>query len=115
MSDQQYLEDPDARDDTDVLTEDDAPKSVEDMRRDDPTYAPQSPGDPGYEPKAIIPELDGEGGTVFKIGDDEYASMAEALESQSADAPEGTDLERSQDPARLDAAREDEYVDDENQ
>jgi hypothetical protein len=109
-SDEQYLEDPDARDDGDVLTEDNSTKSVSDMRVDDPTYAPQNPGDPGYEPKAVIPELDGEGGTVFKVGDEEYSSMKEALESQSADAEEGSSLERSQDPARLDPARDDEFV-----
>ena len=42
------------------------------------TGPPQAPGDPGYEPPAIIPELDFEGGTIYKVGEDEYATLEEA-------------------------------------
>lgn len=48
---------------------------------DEPT-APQAPGDAGYEPPAIIPELDGKGGTKFVMGDDEFGSMADAMEAR---------------------------------
>jgi hypothetical protein len=85
------------------------PTNVDEVRAlgDDPYYAPQNPGDVGYEPKAIHPELDGEGGTKFVMGDEEFGSMAEALEAQAA-AGEGTDLETSQDQPRLEAAEDDE-------
>jgi len=53
--------------------------------------APQSPGDPGYEPPAINPELDGEGGTVFKMGDQEFASMEEAEEARADLVQQHTD------------------------
>jgi hypothetical protein len=109
-SDEQYLEDPNARDDV----EGEVPESVESRRRDDPTYAPQNTGDPGYEPKAIIPALDGEGGTIFISGEDEYATMEEALQAQQDAANEGSTLDRSQDPARLEAEQRGELVE-ENQ
>jgi hypothetical protein len=51
---------------------------------------PQGPGDEGYEAPLIVPELDLEGGTVFKVGEDEYGSMSEAAE---AIAPEETEPE----------------------
>jgi hypothetical protein len=43
--------------------------------------APQEPGDPGYQPPAIVPELDLEGGTVFRVGEETYASLEEAEEA----------------------------------
>jgi hypothetical protein len=92
-SDEQYLEDPDARDD-DVATSTTAgtgrsqayggrdPQSVDEMRAtDDPYYAPQGPGDVGYEAPLVVPELDLEGGTKFVVGEDEYGSMKEANEA----------------------------------
>lgn len=42
---------------------------------------PQGPGDAGYQAPLIVPELDLEGGTVFKVGEDEYGSMSEAAEA----------------------------------
>lgn len=47
--------------------------------------APQNPGDPGYEPPAILTELDGKGGTIFKIGEDgeEFDNLADAEEARA--------------------------------
>lgn len=59
----------------------DRDEEVEDRLSD----VPQAPGDPGYEPPAIIPELDLAGGTVFKVGEDEYATLEEAQDAITPD------------------------------
>lgn len=100
-SDEQYLEDPDARDDDVASTTSGTgrskayggrdPQSVDEMRAtDDPLYAPQGPGDVGYEAPLVVPELDLEGGTKFVVGEDEYESMADAQEALAPD--DGTEL-----------------------
>ncbi len=55
--------------------------------------APQNPGDPGYEPPAILSELDGEGGTKFTLGEDgeEFATLGEAEEARAELLQQHTD------------------------
>jgi len=47
----------------------------------DERQIPQGPDDEGYEPPLVVPELDLQGGTVFKVGDQEFDSLEEATES----------------------------------
>lgn len=57
---------------------------------------PQGPGDEGYEPPLIVPELDLEGGTKFVVGEDEYESMTDAAEAIAP--PDATDVEDVEEP-----------------
>lgn len=52
--------------------------SDEAIEEEEAVGPPQGPGDEGYEAPAIIPELDLQGGTVYKVGEDEYATLEEA-------------------------------------
>lgn len=84
------------------LADEREPRTVDEMRLqgEDPFYAPQAPGDVGYEAPAIIPELDLQGGTVFVVGGEEFPSMQEAQESlapalePTADDEAAAELER---------------------
>jgi hypothetical protein len=67
----------------------------------EPGFVPQGPNDPGYEPPLIVPALDGKGGTVYQVGDQEFGTYEEAAESvKPAEAAEGdTEAEDEPDPA----------------
>jgi len=59
------------------------------------TTVPQEPGDPGYEPPYISPELDLEGGTVYRVGDDVYETPEDAQEAVAP--PEAEPRDRDDD------------------
>lgn len=73
------------------------PQSVDEVRAtDDEFYAPQGPGDIGYEAPLIVPELDLEGGTKFVVGEDEYESLADAQEALAPEVEEPVDGDQAE-------------------
>jgi len=78
------------RDNERAKASDREPTNVDEVRArgDDPLYAPQGPGDVGYEAPLVVPELDLEGGTKFVVGEDEYESLADANEALAPEEPE---------------------------
>jgi hypothetical protein len=75
--------------------------------------APQAPGDPGYAPPAIVPALDDEGGTKFLYGEQEFGSMADALEAQQADADAHSEASAEEEPDGEEPVEEDVEVEEE--
>ena len=57
----------------------DEPVLVDDEELDEDEEAPELVGTP-----LVVPELDLQGGTVFKVGDQEFATMEEAQEAADA-------------------------------
>lgn len=68
----------------DVLDHDANAADAQAAAEEGEVVAPQGPGDAGYEPPAIIPELDGAGGTKFVMGEEEFGSMADAVEARNS-------------------------------